>query len=78
MTKKRQLSILVRSRKATKQIQLNLRVSLTEKQAFEQSARLAGIPLSAWIRERLRNAAMREYDMIGEAVPFLEKGSIAE
>ena len=54
-----------------KNIPLNLRVSEDEKKAFERASQIAGIPLSAWIRERLRVAAMRELDNVGEPTPFL-------
>ena len=53
-------------------IPLNIRVSESEKLAFERAAEIAGIPLSAWIRERLRGAALRELDNVREAVPFLK------
>ena len=49
-----------------------LRMELREKVAFEMSAELAGAPLSVWIRERLRKAAIRELEEANKAVPFLE------
>ena len=52
-------------------VPLNLRVAAAEKKAFERAAQIAGIALSAWIRERLRVAAMRELDNVGEVAPFL-------
>ena len=36
---------------------LRIRVSDTEKEAFEHAATIAGISVSAWARERLRRAA---------------------
>ena len=50
-----------------------LRLQPDEKMTFQQSANLAGISLSAWARERLRRAAIRELQEAGEPVPFLEK-----
>jgi uncharacterized protein (DUF1778 family) len=54
-----------------KDVPLNLRVAAAEKATFARAAEIAGVPLSAWIRERLRIAALRELDNIGEAAQFL-------
>jgi uncharacterized protein (DUF1778 family) len=51
---------------------LALRVEPSEKEAFEQAAELAGVPVSAWIRERLRRAARRELEDANKAIPFLK------
>jgi uncharacterized protein (DUF1778 family) len=51
---------------------LGLRLQPDEKQAFEQAAELAGVPLSAWIRERLRKAARRELEDANRPIPFLK------
>lgn len=58
-----------------KDVPLNIRVGATEKQAFSRAAEIAGIALSAWIRERLRVAAYRELDNVGEPAPFLDQPS---
>jgi hypothetical protein len=50
---------------------LQLRVMPEEKAAFQQAADMAGISVSAWIRERLRLAAIRELEGAGRAVPFV-------
>lgn len=47
-------------------------MSQQEKQAFQIAADLSGIPLSAWMRERLRSAARRELIDAGRKVPFLQ------
>lgn len=52
---------------------LNLRISGPEKQSFEDAAALAGIPLSAWIRERLRSAARRDLEEAGLPIAFVEE-----
>jgi hypothetical protein len=52
---------------------LQIRVTSTEKQAFQQAADLAGIALSAWIRERLRSVAIRELEGAGYPVPFIQR-----
>jgi hypothetical protein len=51
---------------------LKLRLAPEEKQAFEEAARLAGIALSAWVRERLRRMALRELTEAGQQVAFLQ------
>jgi hypothetical protein len=55
-----------------KVVPFNVRVAATEKAAFVRAAEIAGIPISVWVRERLRAAALRELDNIGEPVPFLK------
>ncbi len=50
-----------------------LRMTPDEKRAFQEAARLAGISLSAWVRERLRLAAIRELESAGLPVPFVPK-----
>lgn len=50
---------------------LELRLGGAEKQAFKEAADLAGVPLSSWIRERLRKAARDELTGFGRPVPFL-------
>jgi hypothetical protein len=41
-----------------------------EKEAFFSAADVAGLSLSAWIRERLRSIARRELLEVGKDVPF--------
>jgi hypothetical protein len=48
-------------------------MSAAEKQGFKDAAELAGIPMSAWIRERCRSAAIRELEEAGRNIPFLRK-----
>ncbi len=52
---------------------LKLRVSPEEKQGFKEAAHLAGIPVSTWMRERLRLAAIREMEGAGLPIPFIQK-----
>jgi len=49
---------------------LQLRLLPAEKEAFQKAADLAGLALSAWVRERLRSVARRELTEAGEQVPF--------
>jgi len=49
---------------------LQLRVQPTEKQAFQEAADLAGIAVSAWVRERLRKAAAKELEDADRQIPF--------
>jgi uncharacterized protein (DUF1778 family) len=51
---------------------VEVRMTTDEKKAFRAAAELAGIPLSAWIRERLRRMALRELTEAGQQVPFLQ------
>ena len=50
---------------------LQVRVGAAEKTAFSAAADLSGLDLSAWVRERLRQAARKELEESGHAVPFL-------
>jgi uncharacterized protein (DUF1778 family) len=49
---------------------MRLRLQPEEKMTFEHAAELAGLPLSAWVRERLRRAARIELEDAGERVAF--------
>jgi len=44
---------------------LLVRLEVNEKEIFKNAADLAGVPLSTWVRERLRRIANRE---LGRAV----------
>ena len=48
-----------------------LRMAPAEKIAFKEAANLAGLPLSAWVRERLRLTARRELEESGKPIAFL-------
>jgi hypothetical protein len=58
------------SRKRKEEL-LQIRLEVLEKQAFEDAASLAGLALSAWVRERLRLSARRELEESGRTVAFL-------
>lgn len=51
---------------------IKTRLSSEEKDAFQQAADLAGIPLSNWVRERLRRAARIELEEAGKDIPFVK------
>jgi hypothetical protein len=55
-----------------KQRVLQIRLTEAEKQAFNEAANLAGIPLSSWVRERLRLASIRELENAGRKIPFVK------
>ena len=64
-----------RPKKSSHELQteyLDVRLSVAEKQAFKESAEIAGLPVSAWVRERLRQAAIRELEASSRPVPFLQ------
>lgn len=50
---------------------LQIRLTAEEKQGFAVAAEIAGIPLSSWVRERLRLAAIRDLEGAGMRVPFI-------
>jgi hypothetical protein len=50
---------------------LQIRLTDDEKRGFAAAAQLAGIPLSSWVRERLRLAAIRDLESAGQKVPFI-------
>ena len=52
---------------------LQIRLQPKEKEAFELAAQLSGIALSAWVRERLRRAAIKDLTDAGRQVPFLQE-----
>lgn len=52
---------------------MEIRLQTEEKRAFQGAAELAGIPLSAWVRERLRGAAIRELEGAGLKIPFIRQ-----
>ena len=55
-----------------KSLSIQIRVTEAEKDGFTIAADLAGISLSAWIRERLRLTAIRELESAGMQIPFVE------
>jgi hypothetical protein len=57
---------------------IEIRVQPEEKAGFKEAAELAGVSLSAWMRERLRLAAIRELENAGRPVPFIRSLRIGE
>jgi hypothetical protein len=49
-----------------------LRIAPAEKAAFQEAAEIAGISLSAWVRERLRRTCIRELEEAGRKIAFLQ------
>lgn len=65
-----------RPKKAASQLKaqlLQIRLEQAEKDGFDEAARLAGLPLSAWVRERLRLVAKKELEGFGKEAKFLRK-----
>ena len=56
----------------TKTRQMLIRIDDSEKVGFEKAAGLSGLNLSAWARERLRRAAVRELEEASQPIPFIE------
>lgn len=55
---------------------VQIRLTNSEKRGFVMAAELAGLPISAWVRERLRLAAIRELEAAGQKVPFVRPFSV--
>ncbi len=60
-----------------KTVLIQLRLNPDEKESFQEAADLAGIPLSVWVRERLRRAARIELVDAGMKVPFMQTKSVS-
>lgn len=56
---------------------LQIRLTPSEKAGIAQAAALAGMSLSSWVRERLRLAAIRDFESIdplkGQAMSFVSR-----
>jgi hypothetical protein len=50
---------------------LLVKLMVDEKEAFKDAAQLAGVPLSSWVRERLRRVAIRELEEAARPIAFL-------
>ena len=53
--------------------QILVRLSQNEKDGFEAAAKLSGISTSAWARQKLRAAAIRELREADMTIPFLNE-----
>jgi uncharacterized protein (DUF1778 family) len=58
---------------AVKADYIEVRCEESEKQAFRAAAEAAGLPLSGWIRERLRKIARKELEDMDMPVAFLDR-----
>ena len=56
----------------SKSVSLLLRLAPSEKQGFGDAASLAGVPLTVWMRERLRQVAAGELQSANRKAAFLE------
>jgi uncharacterized protein (DUF1778 family) len=52
---------------------IRIRLEPEEKRAFQEAAGVAGLALSAWIRERLRREARIELERAGKKIPFIRQ-----
>jgi hypothetical protein len=67
-----------RPRKSSSELKtdsLLVRLEAGEKQAFRDAAKLAGIDLSTWARERMRRSAVKELESAGLEISFLKPSS---
>jgi hypothetical protein len=53
-------------------IPLLIRLTEDEKTAFDDSAEISGISLSAWVRQQLRLAAIQELGRVGRKATFVK------
>ena len=58
---------------AARSERMELRLEASEKAAFREAADASGLPLSAWIRERLRRAAISDLQELGRVPKFLKR-----
>ena len=58
---------------AVKTEYIEMRVEKAEKDAFRSAAEAAGLPLSGWIRHRLRRDCRKELEDLGLPVAFLDR-----
>ena len=52
-------------------VRLIVRLLGSEREAFQDAADLAGMPLSAWVRNKLRQAAIKELEAQALPIAFL-------
>jgi hypothetical protein len=57
---------------------LQVRMTLAEKQGFEAAAKASGVSLSAWVRDRLRRSAREELQASGILVPFIAEMKVPD
>lgn len=50
---------------------VQIRLTPAEKKTFEDAANIAGVSLSAWVRERLRRAARHDLEDASQPIAFL-------
>ncbi|MGE0413693.1 MAG: hypothetical protein AB7I98_17365 [Verrucomicrobiales bacterium] len=55
-----------------RETQLLLRLTQPEKAAFDAAASISGVNTSAWCRQQLRMAAVKELRSANKKIPFLE------
>jgi uncharacterized protein (DUF1778 family) len=72
-TTKKKMGRPKKTPEATKADYIEVRCEESEKQAFRAAAEAAGLPLSGWIRERLRKVARKELEDMNMPVAFLDR-----
>ena len=75
MVKKTSSKTAVVGSRGRKGDSLLLRLERGEKLAFKAAADLAGIPVSSWMRERLRRVARQELEEARRPIAFLKPGA---
>ena len=70
MAKKKQRGRPKKKASESKAHLLQVRLEASEKKGFEQAAKMADIPLSEWVRDRLREIATEELEEHGKTPKF--------
>jgi hypothetical protein len=52
---------------------LIIKLDTVEKRTFKDASEISGTSLSAWARERLRQAAIKELEAVGHPIELLKK-----
>lgn len=52
---------------------LQVRLEQSEKDGFAAAAKMAGLPLSTWVRLKLRESAVAELEQFGKTPKFIKK-----
>ena len=62
---------IYRMKNKQRSVTIQVRLTDSEKVGFLEAANISGLPLSSWVRSRLRLAAIRELEGAGKRVPFI-------
>jgi uncharacterized protein (DUF1778 family) len=58
---------------SVKEEYFEMRLDTAEKEAFRDAAKMAGMSLSGWVRDRLRRIARKELEEMNRPVAFMDR-----